>query len=598
MGIWDIMGSAAGQWPLAQSLVDLGFENAGAIQEVSGAGVHSVTLYAHYSDKGSQAVKVASPYSSDEYFVFEYRQKDANALAPDHLVPSSGLVVYRVNDAVDKDVNGHHTNRINENGYYEDSIYVFRPGETGIHDSAGTLMNAALSTSAYAYLGNAANTRTTFGSSDMSKTIADGAIVDSSDRNSGLSVNITAQNDGSISFDLSIPDYSSLSLWDAVGSDASASQADCISSATSSDGAIYQAYLDTDGNTNTQSIHVRSWNGTEWTALGTVASGALGRPQLECVGTALYCSYSDFGSSSAYRIAKWVSGTTWSQMASVSTGSSYANAPTAAVIDGSLYALVDNDNKNVQMYKLNGFTLAAIGAPLGIGYVTEAKIGSANGNLIVACGDVGSQFSEKTGQNIYVLDGSTWAKAYSETSNIARNIASASLGDSLLTLTAYDSGVMPKIRIVSAAGTVSATYDFTSAGSNLQDVALSVSGDNAYITVIDGEGLTTTWYAPTSSLGEWTQLGEACYSGASTGSGSLSSLISSGKMYVSVMSGSSTAVTMRSHNLASSPAPVTYTVTASAERAAPSALMARRRWCRELRRPIRSRPHPAMRLRM
>jgi M6 family metalloprotease-like protein len=210
VGVWDIMGSAAGQFPLVQSLVDIGFEDASAIKTISATGTTSVTLHTHYSTAGDgQAVKVYSPYSADEYFVFEYRQKDSETLAPDRLVPSSGLIVYRVNDAVDRDVNGHRTNRNNENGYYEDAIYVFRPGETGIHDSAGNLQMAALNdgSATYSYLGNVANARTTFGSADMTKTITDGAIVDSSDKNSGIVVTVTAQTDDSITFDLAIPDY-------------------------------------------------------------------------------------------------------------------------------------------------------------------------------------------------------------------------------------------------------------------------------------------------------------------------------------------------------------------------------------------------------
>ena len=127
-----------------------------------------IAKHAHYSTAGDgQAVKAYSPYSGDEYFVFEYRQKDADLLAPDHLVPSSGLIVYRVNQSVESDTNGHRTNRNRNGDSYADAIYVFRPDETGIHDSAGSLQNAALSTSSYAYLGNAANTRNTFGSSDM-----------------------------------------------------------------------------------------------------------------------------------------------------------------------------------------------------------------------------------------------------------------------------------------------------------------------------------------------------------------------------------------------------------------------------------------------
>ncbi|MFZ2756313.1 MAG: RICIN domain-containing protein, partial [Atopobiaceae bacterium] len=548
VGVWDIMGSAAGQFPLVQSLVDIGFEDASAIKTISATGTTSVTLHTHYSTAGDgQAVKVYSPYSADEYFVFEYRQKDSETLAPDRLVPSSGLIVYRVNDAVDRDVNGHRTNRNNENGYYEDAIYVFRPGETGIHDSAGNLQMAALNdgSATYSYLGNVANARTTFGSTDMTKTITDGAIVDSSDKNSGIVVTVTAQTDDSITFDLAIPDYTALSLWDSVGTAASTTQANCVSTAVDNAGGIYQAYLDS-GSTST--IKARKWNGTSWTSLGTVATGSVDHAQLQCVGSTLYCAYSDFGSSPAYVIKKWGGGTTWTQVASVSTGDSYANAPTTAVIGSTLYVLVDKNSANLQLYKLSGTSLSAVGSTLGVGYVTEAKLGSVNGSPAVICGDVGTSFSAKTGENIYVYDGSTWSKKFSETAGVAGNLATASIGTSLLTFVAYDSGTTPQLRLVASSGTVT-SYDFTAAGTNVQDASMFVSESYAYLTTVDGNGLVVTWYAPTSDLSTWKQLGEATMSNGSTSRESLSSFASGTKAYVGAISSSYTSVSLLSHDL-------------------------------------------------
>jgi M6 family metalloprotease-like protein len=551
VGVWDIMGSAAGQFPLAQSLVDIGFEDASAIKTISATGTTSVTLHAHYSttDDG-QAVKVYSPYSADEYFVFEYRKKDPDSLAPDRMMPSSGLIVYRVNDAVDRDVNGHRTNRNNENGYYEDALYVFRPGETGIHDSAGNLQMAALNdgSATYSYLGNVANARTTFGSADMTKTITDGAIVDSSDKNSGIVVTVTAQTDNSITFDLAIPDYTALSLWDSVGTTASATQADCVSTAADAAGNIYQSFVDTNDNTGTQKICVRSWNGTSWTSLGFVATGALGHAQLQYVNSTLYCCYSYFpGSGNAYRIAKWT-GATWTQVASVSTGGSNTNAPASAVIGNTLYALVDKDSQNLQLYKLTSTSLSAVGGTLGVGYVTEAKLGSVNGSPAVVCGDVGTSFSAKTGENVYVYDGSTWSRKFSETKGTAGNLATASIGTSLLTFVAYDSGMTPQLRLVASNGTVM-SYEFTAAGTNISDAAMFVSGSYAYLTTVDGNGLVVTWYAPASDLSTWKQLGEATMSNGSTGPESLSSFASGTKAYVGAISSNLTSISLLSHDL-------------------------------------------------
>ena len=548
VGIWDIMGSAAGQWPLAQSLVDLGFEQPDDIKTIRGTGTHTFTLHAHYSTAGDgQAVKAYSPYSGDEYFVFEYRQKDADLLAPDHLVPSSGLIVYRVNQSVESDTNGHRTNRNRNGDSYADAIYVFRPDETGIHDSAGSLQNAALSTSSYAYLGNAANTRNTFGSSDMTKTIADGAIVDSSNRNSGLTVAITAQTDDSITFSISIPDYSSLSFWEQDGVSENAQQADCSSTAVDSDGILYQSYVE-----DSTSIQVRAWNGTGWKSLGAAATGNVGHAQLQCIGSQLYCTYSQFQTGNlCYCAAKW-NGAAWISGASIPTDNSYANAPSSAVIDGALYALVDRDNTNLTLYKLNDrnetSSFTTVGDPLDVGYATEARLASLGSEPAVVCGDAGADFSSQTGSNLYILENGSWKKIYSETIHTARNLSAASMGDSLIFFAAFDSGTEPALYVVSGDSAHTVTrYPFSMAGTDIQDADLFISGGYAYLTTVNGGGLCTTWYAQTDAPDAWKQLGSVVMANTGTGRETVSSLKYGNKIYVSAINAAQTSVILLSH---------------------------------------------------
>lgn len=81
-------------------------------------------------------LKIASPYSSTEYFVVEYRQKSGLF---DSSLPGSGLLVYRINTLMD--------GKGNEYGP-PDELYLYRPGGTeksnGRTDKAFLSMNSQL----------------------------------------------------------------------------------------------------------------------------------------------------------------------------------------------------------------------------------------------------------------------------------------------------------------------------------------------------------------------------------------------------------------------------------------------------------------------
>jgi len=76
--------------------------------------------------------KIASPYSTSEYFVLEYRKK-VGVFEPS--LPGEGLLVYRINGALNGNAGGP-----------PDEIYVYRPGGTQTTD--GTLGSAAFSSEA------------------------------------------------------------------------------------------------------------------------------------------------------------------------------------------------------------------------------------------------------------------------------------------------------------------------------------------------------------------------------------------------------------------------------------------------------------------
>ena len=193
VGIWDPMG-VPGQrpWPLAVTREAIGWTT---VNEKPAAD-NSYVLYdaaAAYNDADKvQALKFYTPMSASEYFVVEYRKAGSSSdkKSLDQGAPGDGLIVYRVNPSL-KDEG---------NLQGKDYIYVFRPGDTSITASDGIVENAQVGLASY----NA--TRQEIGSLDMSKKITDDAICYSDGRNSGIKINVTAQTDDSVSFNIQFAD--------------------------------------------------------------------------------------------------------------------------------------------------------------------------------------------------------------------------------------------------------------------------------------------------------------------------------------------------------------------------------------------------------
>lgn len=167
------------------------------------------TLYAASAataaTKDQQALILRTPYSDSEFFVVEYRKKGPDSTAdPDALdgeIPGSGLIIYRV------DTN-YNTNFVGN----RDMIYVFRPGDSfdgnGREKGLGDLKQAFLS---------AESGRTSYGSSDFSKGLSDGAITYADGTNSGIVIkNVGSAAGNTITFDISFTENAGESYWTTV----------------------------------------------------------------------------------------------------------------------------------------------------------------------------------------------------------------------------------------------------------------------------------------------------------------------------------------------------------------------------------------------
>lgn len=128
-GGWDLMEANANPPEHMTAYMKFRYGNwISSIPVISTAGTY--TLNPITSSSG-QCYKIASPYSSTEYFVVEYRRKTGTF---ENSVPGSGLIAYRINTAADGDGNASGP---------PDELYIFRPGGTPTVD--GSISNAYFS---------------------------------------------------------------------------------------------------------------------------------------------------------------------------------------------------------------------------------------------------------------------------------------------------------------------------------------------------------------------------------------------------------------------------------------------------------------------
>ena len=113
-GMWDLMEQ--NQSPPQHMLIYMKKRYGGwlsNIPEITSPGIYSLNPV---TSLDNNAYKIPSPNSSTEYFVVEYRQKSGTF---ESSIPGSGLIVYRIDTALDGQGNADGP---------PDELYIFRPG--------------------------------------------------------------------------------------------------------------------------------------------------------------------------------------------------------------------------------------------------------------------------------------------------------------------------------------------------------------------------------------------------------------------------------------------------------------------------------------
>ena len=511
VGIWDPMG-VPGQrpWPLAVTREAIGWTT---VNEKPAAD-NSYVLYdaaAAYNDADKvQALKFYTPMSASEYFVVEYRKAGSSSdkKSLDRGAPGDGLIVYRVNPSL-KDEG---------NLQGKDYIYVFRPGDTSITASDGIVENAQVGLASY----NA--TRQEIGSLDMNKKITDDAICYSDGRNSGIKINVTAQTDDSVSFNIQFADYSALKLWSPVTDRDGTSP---FSSITAS-----AAKAVADGNDiyilaeDIRSANILKYDGSDWKNLGECASGSSGiKTSIAAYDGTSYVLIADYSSGQGRTILKKYNNGVWQQV-DVIEGYT-ANAPALGVAGGSLYALIDNNGKSAKLYKLIDGRLTETGEAIDVNSINSPEIFDYNGVPAVAYGN----FSFSNGSsNAAVLENGKWHNIMSDTSAYSVSNAVAVSDGVTYILNTYNSGdKIAKLRVIDANGSTD-TYKLNGISQGASSGSISVDSGYVYISVVE-DGNAITYTASADDLSKFTKLGGTTYSPA----GGVSTVISNHVVYSAVV---------------------------------------------------------------
>ena len=396
---WDVMASGGVySWPLAFTRESVGWAS---IPEVNLKDLEdSYTLYAPAQSDAKkgvsnpskpQALKIKTSLSSSEYFIVEYRQKSTNSFGYDRYIGASGLIVYRVNEA--------HSIMGNIRG--DDYVYVFRPGETGLKDSAGEIDRAAIAAGSYVSQDDK-TLNTSIGSTDLDAKFTDNTIFFENGLNSGIKIDAVSQTDGSITFKISTADYAQADMWESLtntdGSTPFGTWESPSVQATSDESNPYMLV----GSTSSASLLWAVWkhDGSNWQQVGTKQNDMRNVRIATLNGTPYLLGVST--SNQKQLVLKALVSGVWNTVATATLNDAIWSTDLRA-IGGKLYAFA-GANGDCRMLMLEGSTLKQYGLTLPVSPYYSVSLTDCGGQPLLVAND---QSGTKT--NAYRFNGSSWS---------------------------------------------------------------------------------------------------------------------------------------------------------------------------------------------
>lgn len=286
VGLWDQQGKVCttAQYPLVYTRKELGWLD---IPTIKSSGDY--TIQPAENSSGTRAYILKTSMSETEFFVVEYRKKSSSRQEYDYYVPQDGLIVYRVNNQFETNVEG--------NNY----IYVFRPGTQDVAKAEEVNSSGYGNAVLKATIGTV--NRKTLGNSDLSASFTQDTIFYSNGNNSGIVIdNIRYNNDGTLTFHVSFPDLSGESYWQPMGESIQNLKFSCISGDESGTRLYLAGILD---DNKAVAYYYNETKG--WTSLGGI-DAAQNYMDILCYDDVVYMAYTDrsYGLSvAAYQNGTW-----------------------------------------------------------------------------------------------------------------------------------------------------------------------------------------------------------------------------------------------------------------------------------------------------
>lgn len=481
VGVWDIMASNSFfmQYPLSYQRYKIGWI---PMQQITQSGTYTLDPV---SDPDSDTIlyEIKTPMSASESFMLEYRKKittNFSNLGFETKIPSSGLLIYRVNKSV--------VNQMNAWG--EDYLYVYRPGETSASASAGDLFKSALDPN---------DNRTSFGVADLDAPLTDGTMFYSNGTNSGIVISDVKYNDDSsqITFHVEFPDYSSLGLWEQIPNDI-AMEATGINIDTDSVGNIYSCIM---GREDWNFINkVFKYNGTTWTALGSSFSNVSGMT-LKVYNDIPYVLY--LNSSGKPVLAKY-SGTSW-QTVYTDNSVSYPNDLQLFLGDSGFYSAWTVDGTKLSIKKITESGVTNVNSSLTADYFANPSLSTVDNYIYVTyCNFVFGGAKQYTQVKRYNLTTGQWENIQVPNPLVSSNLHRSIGYNGEYWMIAATSGSKPIIVKVDGNSKVT-QYEVPTTITNILEASMDISENGTVCASLTASGEDSQILYLDS--GEWKQLG-------------------------------------------------------------------------------------------